>query len=74
MTIASLLGGCLTAARRYGEAEPLLLESYPIIKASFGDAHPRTGVALKRIIDLYEGWGKRDKATQYRTMVVQASR
>ena len=47
-TIESLLGGCLTAGKRYADAEPLLLESYPIIKANFGDAHPRTQAALKR--------------------------
>jgi hypothetical protein len=44
-TIESLLGGYLTAGKRYADAEPLLLESYPIIKANFGDAHPRTQVA-----------------------------
>jgi serine/threonine protein kinase len=73
-TIKSLLGGCLTAAKRYADAEPLLLESYPVIKANFGDAHPRTQVALKRLVDLYDGWGKSAKGAQYRAMLVPPSR
>ena len=73
-TIKSLLGGCLTAAKRYADAEPLLLESYPVIKGNFGDAHPRTQVALKRLVDLYDAWGKSAKGAQYRAMLVQPSR
>jgi eukaryotic-like serine/threonine-protein kinase len=73
-TIKSLLGGCLTAARRYADAEPLLLESYPVIKGNFGDAHPRTQVALKRLVDLYDAWGKSAKVAEYRAMLVQPSR
>ncbi len=65
-TVKSLLGGCLSAARRYRDAEPLLLESYPVIAAQFGDAHNRSRVALRRIIDLYDAWGKPDKTSEWR--------
>jgi serine/threonine protein kinase len=34
-----------------------------IIKGNFGDKHPRTQVALKRLVDLYDAWGKPAKAT-----------
>ena len=70
-TIKSLLGGCLVASRRYDEAEPLLLESYPIIRTNFGDSHNRTRVALKRIVDLYNAWGKQQKAAQYAAMLAK---
>jgi tetratricopeptide (TPR) repeat protein len=65
-TVKSLLGGCLIAARRYRDAEPLLLESYPPIAAQFGAAHNRSLVALRRIGDLYEAWGKPDQASEWR--------
>jgi hypothetical protein len=61
--VKSLLGGCLIADHRY--AEPLQLESYPIIRSSFGDAHNRTLVALRRIVNLYNAWGRPQKAASY---------
>ena len=64
-TIQSLLGACLVAARRFNEAEPLLSESYPVIRRNFGETHNRTTVALQRIIDLYEKWGKPDQAASW---------
>jgi tetratricopeptide (TPR) repeat protein len=68
-TVHSLLGECLTAAKDYPSAEPLLLGSYPIIRATFGDAHNRTKVALRRIADLYDAWGKTDAAAKYRALL-----
>jgi serine/threonine protein kinase/tetratricopeptide (TPR) repeat protein len=64
-TIKSLLGGCLVADHQYAAAEPLLLESYPIIRSTFGDSHNRTQVAARRIADLYKAWGKPQKAAAY---------
>lgn len=68
-TIKSLLGGCLVADHQYVAAEPLLLESYPIIRSRFGDSHNRTQVAARRIVDLYNGWGKPEKAARYAAML-----
>jgi hypothetical protein len=65
----SVLGRCLISLKRYDEAEPLLVESYPIIKSNFGDRDRLTQRALSRIIDLYEAWGKPDKAAEYRAML-----
>jgi hypothetical protein len=83
----SLLGGCLTAQERYGEAEPLVLGGYKGLVDATGDppvtdswathciltlhaipgAPPlRTRQALDRIIQLYEAWGKPDKAAEWR--------
>jgi tetratricopeptide (TPR) repeat protein len=72
-TVESLLGGCLTAAHRYREAEPLLLESYPIIQANFGPSHNRTVVALRRVVELYTAWNKREKAASYAAQLPPAN-
>ncbi len=70
-TIESLLGGCLTLAHRYRDAEPLLLGSYPIIRANFGPSHNRTVVALRRIVELYTAWNKPEKAAPYAAQLPQ---
>jgi serine/threonine protein kinase len=62
----SLLGAVLTKAQRFAEAEPLLLESYPILEAHFGKTHDRTSAARERIVALYEAWGKAPLASSYR--------
>jgi serine/threonine protein kinase/tetratricopeptide (TPR) repeat protein len=71
-TIKSMLGGCLVADHQYSAAEPLLLESYPIIRSSFGDSHNRTQVAARRIVDLYNGWGKPEKGARYAATLATA--
>ncbi len=65
----SLLGGCLTASGRYEEAEPLLLRGHATIKRVRSESDRYTVEALHRIIDLYETWGKLDKAARYRAML-----
>lgn len=66
-----MLGECLTAQQRYAEAEPLLLESYPVLKAKLGEQHARTVDALRRLVALYEAWGQPDKASDYRAMLIE---
>jgi serine/threonine protein kinase/Tfp pilus assembly protein PilF len=68
-TTKLLLGESLKGQKRYAEAEPLMLEAYPIIKESFGADHPRTQAAVKGLADLYEAWGKQDQAEQYRGLL-----
>jgi len=60
------LGECLTIEKRYGEAEPLLLESYQSLKSSQGATNPRTRLAGQRLVTLYEAWGRPDVASRYR--------
>ncbi len=60
------LGTCIAAQKRYDEAEPLILESHPIIRETFGDKHPHTRKCLEILIQLYEGWGRPDRAETYR--------
>jgi tetratricopeptide (TPR) repeat protein len=68
-TTKLLLGACLKEEKRYGEAESLMLEAFPIIEKSFGIGHPRAQAAVKRLIELYEAWGKPDRVAAYKVMV-----
>ena len=62
----SVLGGCLTLSGRYGEAEPLLLRSYPVLKARTGQQSLQTRNALQRLVALYLAWDKPNEAATYR--------
>ena len=62
----SILGECLTAQKRYAEAEPLLIKGHNELKAKLGDQHKRTIDARERLAKLYERWGKPDEAARYR--------
>ncbi|MEE9294954.1 MAG: tetratricopeptide repeat protein [Phycisphaerae bacterium] len=61
----SVLGECLIVMGRYDGAEPLLLEAHPIIKEGLGEDDDRTRAALERIVQLYQAWGKPEKAEEY---------
>ncbi len=61
-----LLGHCLIKLRSYEEAEPLLLESYSVIRAHFGDDDRRTEATRRWLFELYKAWGKPQQAKQYR--------
>ena len=67
----SVLGGCLAAEGRYEEAEPLLVESLPIIHDRWGKQQKHTLKALDRIVSLYEAWDKPQKAAQFRAIRAQ---
>ena len=69
---ASILGAALAGLNRFEEAEPLLLEAYPIIRDDRGPDHPRTRQALERIVFLYEHWYRPDDAARYRDLLRQA--
>ncbi len=69
----SLLGASLLDQKRYAEAEPLLVQGYgelvqrkTLVPAEYRSA---TREALDRVIQLYEGMGKKDQATQWRKKV-----
>jgi hypothetical protein len=48
--------------KRYGEAEPLLLDSYKILKSTAHEHDARTIEAVQRLITLYQSWGRAQKA------------
>jgi len=68
-TTKLLLGACYSEAKRFEEAEPLILGALPIIEQNFGPDHARTQAAVRRLISLYEAWGKPEKAAEYRSLL-----
>src|SRR5262249_43421977 len=61
----SLLGAVLLAERSYDEAEAILLEARRDL-ASAPASERDLAVTTRRLVDLYEAWGKPAKAAQYR--------
>jgi serine/threonine protein kinase/tetratricopeptide (TPR) repeat protein len=65
-TTKSLLGDALTTLGRYGEAEPLLLDSYRVLKDARGRRGQEGRATAARLVTLYEAWGRQDKAAPFR--------
>ena len=70
---ASVLGAALAGQRRFEEAEPLLVESYPIIKDDRGPHHRRTQQALERIVALYDAWNRPQERARYEMLLADAN-
>ena len=66
---ASILGSALTGLREFEAAEPLLMDSYPVIRDDRGRDHIRTRQALGRIITLYDSWNRPAKAERFRRIL-----
>jgi len=66
----SLLGGSLLAQGKHADAEPLLLAGYE----GLHDREPKISVtnrfrlkeAQERLVQLYDAWGKPEKAAEWR--------
>jgi serine/threonine protein kinase/tetratricopeptide (TPR) repeat protein len=69
--VQSELGSALLGQKRYAEAEPLLVQAYEGIKAREAQLaptdRPRLVESGDRVIQLYEAWGKPEKAAEWRT-------
>jgi tetratricopeptide (TPR) repeat protein/tRNA A-37 threonylcarbamoyl transferase component Bud32 len=65
----SLLGGSLLVRKEFAEAEPLLLRGYEGLKAREAripaPSRKRLTQARDRIVQLYQEWGKPDRATAW---------
>ncbi len=59
------LGLSLMEARRYADAEPLLMQSFETAQKQFGDDDVRTNTFRARLADLYTRWGKPEQAAKY---------
>ncbi len=60
------LGECLTTQKRYDEAETLLVASHTSLVQSQGVRNPRTLLAQRRLVELYQRWNKPALADMYR--------
>jgi hypothetical protein len=65
-TANGTLGEFLITQARFPEVEAFLLASYQSLKKSEAENSPRTRLALQRLANLYEAWGKTDDAARYR--------
>src|SRR5262249_16402984 len=64
----SSLGASLIKLKRYSEAEEQLLSGYSGLKANRGEHYAQTEKTVSRLIELYDSWGKPDKADPYRAL------
>lgn len=62
-------GDCLTAAKKYDEAERALLQSQPALEQFFKVPHPRVVKGWTRLVKLYEAWGKPAEAEKYKALL-----
>jgi len=51
---------------RYQDAEKLLLEAVEGHRLKLGDTHPQTLESWHNLIEIYEAWGKPEKAKEWR--------
>ena len=68
----SVLGEHYTLSKDFPRAESLLLPSHAVFVKTFGPAHARTIVSAKRLVALYDAWGRPIKAAPYRAVVDSA--
>jgi serine/threonine protein kinase/Tfp pilus assembly protein PilF len=67
--VISQHGALLSALGRPAEAEVDLLEAYEILTAVVGADHYRSQKTVQALVDLYEAWGKPDKAQEWRAKI-----
>jgi Tetratricopeptide repeat len=63
------LGMVRLQQKNYAEAESLLLEAYAGLKhheSASSESKSRLTTVLQRIVQLYDGWGKKDQAMEWR--------
>lgn len=60
------LGLCLRDVERFEESEPLLVGSYDVFTKAFGPENPRTRDTRRALVELYDKWGRPERANPYR--------
>jgi len=66
------LGSGLAKRGRFAEAEALLLRSLERLAGSMGEDHERAVEARRKLVALYEVWGKPSKADRFRARAAAA--
>ncbi len=64
------LGWVYTEQQRYNEAEALLLDALELSYRVLGSLDRNTRESIRKIVQLYEAWGKPELAEQYRARLV----
>lgn len=64
--LESVKGGCLSAAGRSAETERILLDSYAVVAARWGNEGLFTNEARRRVAQYYERIGNMESAARYR--------
>ena len=59
------LGEGLVLQNKFQEAEPLLLESFKTLETSQGVQNPRTELAARRLVMLYQNWHRPEDTARY---------
>jgi hypothetical protein len=71
----SLLGGSLLGQKKFGEAEPLIVSGYEGMKSReskiSAPGKRRFTEAAELVVKLYEEWGKKDKAAEWRNRLAK---
>lgn len=70
--VESALGGCLTERGLYRRAEALLLDSHPVLERALGREDELTRDSRRRLVELYESWGRPEEADRYRSAGAKA--
>ena len=69
----SMVGGSLLGQKKFADAEPLILAGYEGMKAREGKipalGKPPLAEAAKRVVRLYEDWGKSEQAAAWKAKV-----
>ena len=62
--------------KKFADAEPLILAGYEGMMARHvkipASGKPRLNDAAQRVVQLYEDWGKKDKAAEWRAKLAKA--
>jgi non-specific serine/threonine protein kinase/serine/threonine-protein kinase len=69
----SELGELYRLQDRYEEAEARLLEGLDMLQRYRGPQHPYTQDTLRELVELYDEWGKPEKAAEYRALLREAN-
>ncbi len=65
-------GRALAALERFDDAESALLEAHGILQTALGDEHEQTERVVGYLADLYDAWGKPEKADEWRARLPAA--
>ena len=65
------LGGLLTAEGRYAEAEPCLTAGYDLLRTVRGEHVSYTQDARRRLAELYEAWGRPERAAPFKLVAAE---